>query len=124
MDLLPFKQLIHLPSLLHYNAGLDIGKLSSVAVVSPAQLHGHAVAASPKTPTKIAGARAEIIAPLSKAFVDSTFTVEQQSAIMYVRAKYRPVLSLSRAELSKYNTAEATFPLPARTKPVSRCPYS
>ena len=60
------------------HTGLEIGKLSSVAVVSPAQLHVHAVAASPKTPTETAAARAEIIAPLSKAFVDSTFTSSQQ----------------------------------------------
>ena len=58
-------------------AGLEIGKLSSVAVVSPAQLHVHAVAATPNTSTEIAAARAEIIAPLSRAFIDSTFTVEQ-----------------------------------------------
>ena len=120
MDLLPFKQLIHLPSLLHYNAGLDIGKLSSVAVVSPAQLH--AVAASPKTPTEIAAARAEVIALLSNAFVGSTFTVEQQSAILDSCVNYRPLLSSSRAGLGKCNPAEATFPLPAHTKPVSRRP--
>ena len=99
------------------HVGLEIGKLSSVAVVFPAQLHVHAVAATPKTPTEIAAARAEIAAPLSKAFVDSTFTAEQQSA------KYRPVLSFSRAELGKCTTAEATFPLPVNTKPVSRRPY-
>ena len=103
--------------------GLEIGNLSSVAVVSPAQLHVHAVAATPTTPTEIAAARAEIVAPLSKAFVDSTFTVEQQSAILDLCAKYRPVLSLSRAELGKCTTAEATFPLPPNTKPVSRRPY-
>ena len=105
------------------HAGLEVGKLSSVAVVSPAQLHVHAVAATPNTPTEIAAARAEIIAPLSRAFVDSTFTVEQQSAILDLCAKYRPVLSLSRAELVECNTAEATFPLPAHTKPVNRRPY-
>ena len=91
--------------------------------MSPAQLHVHAVTAAPITPTEIAAARAEIIAPLSRAFVDSTFTVEQQSATLELCAKYRPVLSLSRAELGKCNTAEATFPLPAHTKPVSRRPY-
>ena len=48
----------------------------------PCQLHGHAVAATPNTPTEIAAARAEIAVPLSKAFVDSIFTVEQQSAIL------------------------------------------
>ena len=105
------------------HAGLDIGKLSSVAVVSPAQLHVHAVAATRSTSTEIAAARAEIIAPLSRAFVDSTFTFEQQSAILDLCAKYRPILSLSRAELGMCNTAEATFPLPAHTKPVSRRPY-
>ena len=51
------------------HAGLEIGKLSSVAVVPPAQLHVHAVAATPDTPTEIAAARAEIIAPLSRAFI-------------------------------------------------------
>ena len=106
------------------HAGLEIGKLSSVAVVSPAQLHVvHAVAATPNTPTEIASARAEIIAPLSRAFVADTFTVEQQSATLDLCAKYRPVLSLSRAELGKCNTDEATFPLPAHTKPVSHRPY-
>ena len=64
------------------HAGLEIGKLSSVAVVSPAQLHVHAVAAKPNTPTEIAAVRAEIIASLSRAVVDSTFTVEQLSAIL------------------------------------------
>ena len=103
--------------------GLEIGKLSSVAVVSPAQLHVHAVAATPNTPAEIAAAHAETIAPLSRAFVDSTFTVEQQSAILDLCANYRPVLSLSRAELGKCNTAEPTFPLPADTKPVRRRPY-
>ena len=82
----------------------------------------HAVAATPKTPAEIAAARAEIIAPLSKASVDSTFTVEQQLAILGLCAKYRPVLSLSRAELGK-GTAEATFPLPDNYKPASRRPY-
>ena len=88
-------------------AGLEIGKLSSVAVESPARLHVHAVAAAPKSPTEIAAARAEL----------------QQSAILDLCAKCRPVLSLSRAELGKCNTAEATFPLPAHTKPVSSLPY-
>ena len=66
------------------HAELKIGLLlSSVAVVPPAQqLHVHAVAATPHTPTEIAAARAENIAPLSRAFVNSTFTVEQQSAIL------------------------------------------
>ena len=35
--------------------------------MSPAQLHVHAVAATPKTPAEIAAARGEIVAPLSKA---------------------------------------------------------
>ena len=100
------------------HAGLEIGKLSSVAVVSPAQLHVYAVAATPSTPIEI-----EQHVPLPRAFVDSTFTVEQQSAIIDLCAKCRPVLSSSRAELGKCNTAEAMFPLPAHTKPVSRCPY-
>ena len=52
------------------HAGLEIGNVSSVAVVSPAQLHVHAVAVSPTAPTEIAAARAEIIAPHPKAFVD------------------------------------------------------
>ena len=73
------------------HAGLEIGKLSSVAVVSPAQLHVHAVAATSNTATEIAAARAENIAPLSRAFVDSTFTGKQQSAILDSCAKYRPV---------------------------------
>ena len=102
------------------HVGLEIGKLSSVAVVSPAQLNVHAVAATPKTPTEIAAARAEMAAPLSKAFVDSTFTVEHQSAILDLCAKYRPVLSLSKAELGKCTTAEATLPPPVNTEPVSR----
>ena len=101
----------------------ESGHLSSVAVVPPAQLHVHAVAATPNTPTAIAAARAEIAAPLSNAFVDSKFTVEQQSTILDLCAKYRPVLSLSRAELGECTTAEATFPLPVNTKPVSRRPY-
>ena len=53
--------------------------------MSPAQLDVRAVAAPPKTPTEIAAARAVIIGPLSKAFVDSTFTVEQQSATLNFR---------------------------------------
>ena len=101
---------------------LELGLLFSVAIVSSAQLHVHAVAATPKTPAEIAAARAEIIAPLSKAFVHSTLTVEQ-SAILDICAKYRSVLSLSRAEFGKCTTAEATFPLPDNTKPVSRRPY-
>ena len=105
------------------HVGLELGVLPSVAVVSSAQLHVHAVAATPKTPAEIAAARAEIIAPLSKAFVDSTFTVAQQSAILDRCAKYRPVVPLSRAELDKCTTAEATFPLPDNTKPMSRRPY-
>ena len=105
------------------HARLEIRKLSSVAVVSPAQLHVHAVAATPNTPTEIVAARAEIIAPLSREFVESTFTVEQQSAILDICEKYRPVVSLSRAELGKCNTAEATLFLPAQIKPVSRHPY-
>ena len=52
------------------HAGLEIGKLPSVAVVSPAQLHVHAIAASPLTPNEIAATRAEIIAQLSKTFAD------------------------------------------------------
>ena len=111
------------PEIIALHVGLEIGKLSSVAKVSPAQLNVHAVAATPKTPTEIAAARAEIAAPLSQAFIDSTFTVEQQSAILDLCSKYRPVLSLSRAELGKCITAEATFPLPVNTKPVSRRPY-
>ena len=71
------------------HAGLEIGNLSSVAVVSPAQLHVHAVAATPNIPTEIAAARAEIIAPLSRAFVDSTFTGEQQSAILISTSVFR-----------------------------------
>ena len=59
--------------------------------MSPAQLHVHAVAATSNTPTKIATARAEIIAPLSRAFVDSTFTGKQQAVIRDLCAKYRPV---------------------------------
>ena len=61
--------------------------------MSPAQLHVHAVAATsrPNTPTEIAAARAEILAPLSRAFVDSTFTGKEQSAILDLCAKYRPV---------------------------------
>ena len=102
------------------HVGLEIGKLSSVAVVSPAQLHVHAVAARPKTPTEFESARAEIAAPFSKAFVHSTLTAERQVKILNICAKYRPVLSLSRAELSKCTTAEATFPHPVNTKPVSR----
>ena len=74
------------------HAGLEIRNLSSVAVVSPAQLNVHAVAASPKPSTKLAAARAELIAPLSKAFVDSTFTVQRQSAILDFCAKCRLVL--------------------------------
>ena len=73
------------------HAGLEIRKLSSVAVVSPAQLQVHAVAATPNTPTESAAARAEMIAPLSRAFVDSSSTVKQQSAILDLCAKYRPV---------------------------------
>ena len=105
------------------HAGLEIGKLWSVAVVSPAQLHVRAVAATPNTPTEIAAARTEIISPLSRAFVDSTFTVEQQSATQDLCAKHRPFLSISRAELGMCNDAEKTFPLPSHTKPVSRRPY-
>ena len=76
---------------LDLHAGLEIEKFSSLAVVSPAQLHVHAVAATPDTPTEIAAVRAEIFAPLSRAFGDSTFTVRQQSAILDLCAKYRPV---------------------------------
>ena len=83
----------------------------------------HAVAAATKTPSEITAARAELIAPLSKAFEGSTFTVEQQSTILDLCAKHRPVLSLSRAELGKCNPTEATFPSPAHTKPVSRRPH-
>ena len=111
------------PEIIALHVGLEIGKLSSVAKVSPAQLNVHAVAATPKTPTEIAAARAEIAAPLSKAFFDSTFTVEHQSAILDLCAKYRPVLLLSKAELGKCTTAEATFSLPVNTKPVSHRPY-
>ena len=113
------------PSLesLALHAGLEIGKLSSVAVVSVTQLHVHAVAATSNTPTEIAAARAQIVAPLSRAVVDSTFTVEQQSAILDLCAAYRPVVPLSRAEFGKCNTAEATFPLPAHIKPVRRRSY-
>ena len=91
--------------------------------MSPAQLHVHAVDATANTPNEIAAARAEIIAPLFRAFVDFTFTVEQQSATLDLCAAYRPVLPLSRAELGKCNITEATFPLPDHTKPVSRRPY-
>ena len=108
------------PEIIALHVGLEIGKLSSVAKVSPAQLNVHAVAATPKTPTEIAAARAEIAAPLSKAFFDSTFTVEHQSAILDLCAKYRPVLLLSKAELGKCTTAEATLPPPVNTEPVSR----
>ena len=48
------------------HVGLEIGTLSSVAVVSPAQLHVHAVAATPNTPNEIAAACAEIAAPFPK----------------------------------------------------------
>ena len=58
--------------------------MSSVAVVSSAQLHVLAVGASPKTPTEFEAARAEIAAPLSKAFVDSTFTVERRLSLIHI----------------------------------------
>ena len=102
---------------------LELGLLSSVAVASSVQLHVHAVAATQKKTADIAAARTEIIAPFSKAFAVCTITIEQQSAVLYICAKYRPVLSLSRSELGKFTTAEATFPLPHNTKPVSRRPY-
>ena len=73
------------------HAGLEVGKLPSVSVVPPAQLHRHAVAATPSTPTEIAAAHAEVIAPLPRAFLDSAFTGKQQSAIQDLCAKYLPV---------------------------------
>lgn len=65
--------------------------MSSVAVATPSQLQLHAEAASPQTPTEIGATRVEIIAPLSKPFVDSAFTIERQTAILGLCAKYRPV---------------------------------
>lgn len=47
----------------------------------------HAVTVSLKLQTEIAAARAEVVAPLSKHFADSTFTVEQQPAILDICAK-------------------------------------
>ena len=91
--------------------------------MSPAHVHANAVAESPEMPTKNAAACDEIIAPLSKTFVDSTITVEQQSAILDLCAKNRPILWLSRAELDTCNTVGSTFPLPTHTKPVGRRPY-
>ena len=53
--------------------------LSRVSVASTALSHVHAVAASsPITLTEIAAVHDEIVAPLSEAMVDSTFTEEQQ----------------------------------------------
>ncbi|CAB1108264.1 unnamed protein product [Ectocarpus sp. CCAP 1310/34] len=87
------------------------------------QLHVHAVALSPKTASEIAAAKAELVEPLSKAFANSTFTKEQQTRILDLCAKYRPVFSLNRKELGKCKTAQATFPMPPNTKLVNRRPY-
>ncbi|CAB1105069.1 unnamed protein product [Ectocarpus sp. CCAP 1310/34] len=87
------------------------------------QLHVHAVALSPKTASEIAAAKAELGKPLSKAFANFTFTKEQQTRILDLSAKYRPVFSLNRKELGKCTTAQATFPMPPNTKPVNRRPY-
>ena len=105
------------------HANLEIGTLSPVAIVEPEKLRVHAVAATPKTVGELAAAREELAEPLKKAFTNSTFSREQQARVLDLCAKYRPVFSLNSSELGKCTTAEATFPMPPNTKPVSRRPY-
>ena len=103
--------------------GLRLGKLSPITIVDPQQLNVHAVASSPKNSSDVARAKAELVEPLKKAFAESTFNAKQQEQVLELCAKYRPVFSLNRRELGKCMTAEATFPMPPDTKPVSRRPY-
>lgn len=103
--------------------GLCLGQLFTVSVVSPDQLHVNAVANTPKTAEEIRRARSELEGPLKKAFADTTLTPDQQASVLDLCAKFRPVFSLSMAELGRCTIAEATFPVPPGTRPVDRPPY-
>lgn len=94
-------------------------KWSIVAVGSSARLHMHAVEASSLTRTEIAEKGAEIIAPLSNPFAAPIFTVEEQSAVLDLCAKYRLALLINLVALGKCTTAEATFPFLGPAKHVS-----
>ena len=90
----------------------------TVTVVDPAQLHVNAVAKTPSTPVELRQARVDLQEPLTSAFKDSTFTVDQQNSIRDLCAEFRPVVSLSMQELGTCTVAEATFPVPENTVPV------
>ena len=104
-------------------AGLCLGYLFTVAVVTPDQLRVNAVAKTPQTVDEINHARSELEAPLSKVFENTTLTSDQQASILDLCAKFRPVFSLSMSELGCCTIAEATFPLPPDTRPVDRPQY-
>ena len=86
-----------------------LGNILSVAVVSPDQLHVNAVARSPTSLKEIQSAKAELEDPLSGAFENSTLTTVQRDAVLMLCAKYRPFFLLSKSELGRCTTAQATF---------------
>lgn len=105
------------------HGGVSLPKLSPVEVIETEQLRVHTVAASPTTPEETAAAKSELEQPLAQAFVNSTFTSEQQKQALKLCARYRSVFSSNRSELGECPTSQPTFPLPADTKPVNRRPY-
>lgn len=71
--------------------GLCHGHLFTVNIVSPDQLHVSAIANTPKSVYEPRHARAEVEGPLSKALTYTTLTLDQQSGVLDLCAKFRPI---------------------------------
>ena len=77
---------------------LCLGRLSTVSAVSPGQVHVKAAANNPVTDEDIRHAKSELEGPMSKAFTNTTLTSEQQTAVLSLCTKHRPVFLLPMLE--------------------------
>ena len=95
-----------------------VGTISPVTAISP--WNASAIA---RNHSESSQARIDLTAALDKSFKRSIFDDQQQTQLLDLCTKYRPVFSLTSKELGKYTIAEAEFPLQKNTKLVDHHPY-
>ena len=74
-------------------------------------------------PSQSSQARIYLTAAFDESFKKSTFNDQQQTQLLDLCTKYRPVFSLTPKELGKCTIAEAKFPFQKNTKLVEHHPY-
>ena len=122
MALLSYKYATHLVMVSAFY-GLHLDNFYTASVVTPDQLNINAVGFTPVPDEDVRRTRSDLEGPPFKAFASSTFTEQQKGAVLDLFAKNRPVFSLSMSKLGRCTIAEATYPVPERTRHVDRPPY-